>query len=232
MTTSRKNEAAALWTEALMRPDQRTLLESLAADLAEYTGRPIDEVLADMASAKDRFAARWCKDDPAAKGEEAVRAFYSEDLLEAYELAFWHGGGCGEPPLNYAAAAMMLRENGASRVLDFGSGIGSGALVLAKAGLQPDIADIARPLLGYASARLQRRGINHRAIDLNTEAVPSNTYNAVCCFDVLEHVQNPFRVVNQLAQALKVGGVLLCNLPGTDDGSRPMHITAFHDRTM
>jgi hypothetical protein len=35
-----------------------------------------------------------------------------------------------------------------------------------------------------------------------------------------------------MSRSLKLGGVLLCNLPGADDGHHPMHITAFHDRTL
>jgi SAM-dependent methyltransferase len=225
-------EAARLWREALLLPGHEDLARSLATELAEYAGGSVAETLAVMADAQRLFAERWNREKPAAGGTAAVTAFYNRDLLEAYELSNWHAGGQGAVPLVYPVAALWLKGRGARRVLDYGSGIGSGALVLARAGLQPDLADIARPLLGYASARLRRRGIDHRAIDLNVETPPPETYDAICCLDVLEHVPDPLRVMAGMTRSLKLGGALLCNLPGADDGHHPMHITAFRDRTL
>ena len=42
---------------------------------------------------------------------------------------------------------------------------------------------------------------------------PDNWYNAILCSDVLEHIYDPIKAVNEMYRLLKVGGVLLISTP-------------------
>jgi 2-polyprenyl-3-methyl-5-hydroxy-6-metoxy-1,4-benzoquinol methylase len=228
MAESRVLEARQIWQEALGLPGQPSLLHSLAAELAEYTDQSVDAVLAAMPGAKEKFAERWKSELPDKVGTKGLASFYNRDLLEAYELSYWHGGGLGELPTSYAGAALSLKTMGARTVLDYGSGIGSGAIVLSHMGLQTDIADVSEPLLAYASWRLRKRGRSFTAYNLLNTPPPLRSYDAICCFDVLEHTENPKEVIDRLARALRPGGSILCNFVGDDGtGGHPMHIHAF-----
>lgn len=41
----------------------------------------------------------------------------------------------------------------------------------------------------------------------------ANTFDSAICFEVLEHVSNPFVVVNEIARVLQPGGILLLSTP-------------------
>jgi hypothetical protein len=51
-----------------------------------------------------------------------------------------------------------------------------------------------------------------------------NGYDVITCFDVLEHVLQPLRVLDTLKHALRDHGILIITVPFGKDDNRPMHI--------
>src|SRR6185503_20970800 len=117
----------------------------------------------------------------------------------------------GKPPLNYARAALLARERGIRRVLDFGCGIGSGALCLATVGCEVHAADIAKELLRFVQHRFSLRRRSVRLIDLNEERPSPGRYDMITGFDVLEHIPDQRGKLRELASYLCDGGYLLAN---------------------
>jgi len=229
--TSHQSELIEIWRRAI-GPRRLGTAEALAADIACYTQESIDQVLEKMAAGKDDLKQRWeeMRVDPA--NSEQVAAFYRDQLVEMYELAEWHSGRLnGIPPLNYAHAAKLARANGARRALDYGSGIGSGALCLAAAGCQVDCADISNTLLGFVGHRLTKHSIPVRTIDLGEGQLPDRrAYDIITCFDVLEHVVDQDRELRKLESYLRPGGYLIVNLmQSSAHPDRPMHISSAGD---
>lgn len=114
--------------------------------------------------------------------------------LIAYE--HWH---------RYAVAARALKSG---RVLDVASGEGYGARFLRKLGFEVVAVDI-DPLCLVGMAP----GARARA-----EALPfaDGTFDAVLCFEALEHVEDPQRVAAELARVTAQDGVLLLSTPDRD----------------
>src|SRR5262249_47148424 len=76
----------------------------------------------------------------------------------------WHS----TDPIHYRT--LIVRDFAAARrgraCLDYGSGIGSDALVFADAGFEVTLADISDLLLAFAAFRCRRRGFTVHTIDL------------------------------------------------------------------
>ena len=224
-------ELVGFWT-AVLDPSGIGLAAALASELAAFSHESIDVVLFRMRTAQEAFNEHWRRSQVNVTDADSVAAFYRDQFVEAYELANWHAGGSGPLPLNYARAAHLARTFGWRRALDFGSGIGSGALCLSAAGCTVDCADVARQLLAFAHYRLARRGIAGSTIDLSAGMRPKTRYyDVVTCFDVLEHVPDQFAKLSELETYLRPGGVLLVNLMADSTaGNHAMHISSAGDR--
>ena len=225
-----ETELAHIWRSAV-DPKGIGMAEALAEDIAAHTGEPPGLVLERMARGKQDFRLEWEQSGIDPTDASSVAHFYREQLVEAYELAEWHSGRLnGHPPLNYAHAAYLARTKKLSRVLDFGSGIGTGALCLVNAGCRVDCADINKALLSFVRRRVALRGLTVDTIDLAEASPPERTYDLVTCFDVLEHIPDQFSELRRLQSYLRPGGYLLVNLmKNAIDPDRPMHVSSAPD---
>jgi len=220
-----------IWVRA-MDPGGVGMPQAIASEIANYTREPAAVVLDRMARGKDEFTQRWMQLGVNVTDRAQVEAFYNQQFVEAYELADWHAGRTnGTPPLSYAHAAHVARTRHLKAALDFGSGIGTGALCLLDAGCDVDCADIATDLLRFVEHRVTSRGRHVHPIALTDGETPRVAhYDLITCFDVLEHVVDPKAKLVELESYLRPGGHLFVNLmPDSSDADRPMHISSAPD---
>lgn len=216
------------WRAAL-DPRGVGIAEAIAEDIASYTHETVDVVIGRMATGAMDFKALWETSAIDVNNPRSVAEFYRDQLVEAYELAQWHSGRTtGQFPLNYARAATFAEEIGAKKILDFGSGIGSGSLALARTGAEVHSADIAQHLLRLTGHRMARHGHMPHLIDLSAGETPlRDAYDLITCFDVLEHVPDQVAKVKELQSYLRRGGRLLANfVEDSTHPDRPMHISS------
>lgn len=220
-----------LWRTAL-DPENIGLAHALAGDIASFTRESVDTVLSRMATGLQDFKKLWAAAEVNVHDSQSVKDFYKDQFVEAYELAQWHcGRTTGQVPMNYARAAAYAGEIRAEKILDFGSGIGSGSLCLSATHAEVHSADVAQHLLRLTGHRLQRRGYTPTLIDLSAGQEPkTGYYDLITCFDVLEHVPDQLATVKELQSYLKNGGRLIANF--AEDSThvdRPMHISSAGD---
>jgi SAM-dependent methyltransferase len=79
-------------------------------------------------------------------------------------------------------------------------------------------------LMSFAAFRLRKRGFEVSTIDLRRDSVPVDSFDIAVCFDVLEHIPKPMRVVRSLRDGLRDGGLLAMHTPFGEDPDRPMHV--------
>src|SRR5687768_1514773 len=197
-----KEELLAFW-QSVMDPTGVGMPNAIGAEIAAYTGESLSTVLSKMARGEQDLKELWERLSPDVSNETSVASFYRDHFTEAYELANWHCGGEGAPPLAYAYAANFARRLQLKRVLDFGSGIGSGSLCFATVGCEVHAADIATRLLAFVQYRVRARGFVLSAIDLNEERPPHEFYDLISCFDVLEHLPDQSGKLRELSSYLK-----------------------------
>ena len=210
---------------ATLAPRTGDIRRELTLEAAEFLGLTVEEATRRVEESGTEFFHEWQRlvSDPA-DPEQVVR-FYNESKSELFEQIAWHASDAihHRSPV---CAELALSLPG-RKFLDYGSGIGSNALVFGLAGFDVTLADVADPLRTFAKWRLERRGIRVRDIDLKRQSIEPDRYDVITCFDVLEHVPNPLGAVRRMRDALRAGGMLFLYAPFGDDPERPMHVV--HD---
>jgi 2-polyprenyl-3-methyl-5-hydroxy-6-metoxy-1,4-benzoquinol methylase len=206
----------------LMAPLSGDPVTDLLAEAAEFYGLPLDEARRRAARATADFAQEWISKNVDPLNSQQIIDFYNASEAEVFDLIMWHAND----DIHHRTFTCVdhARANGAKTFLDFGSGIGSDALVAADAGLSVTLADISDRLLPFARWRLERRGFEVTAIDLKSEGLPAGTFDAVICFDVLEHVPDPAATAWSISESMSPAGLLFLHAPFGVDPDRPMHI--------
>ena len=213
------------WAEALVLPGRSDLRASLVGELAEYLGRPEKEVLERCRMGADALACSWLDASPRTADE--VSRFYEQTDAYLYDLTWWHALADDQSALAQVEALEAALGYRSRKVLDFGSGIGSLGLLMARYGLDVTLAEVNATLDGYARWRFDRRGQPARFLDAGSEELPENAFDFVSAVDVLEHLPDPRCALLMLSAALRPGGALFVHLPPGADPSRPMHL--WHD---
>jgi SAM-dependent methyltransferase len=122
-----------------------------------------------------------------------------------------------------ALAGRLIRQGafdvrGCKRILDAGCGNGRYSKFLLREA-EPDAVltafDLSPQMLKRARARLPGERVTHAVADLTRLPYANETFNAVVCGWVLEHLPDPRPGLTELARILKPGGKLL--LMATED---------------
>ena len=215
------------WAETLSRSPHQSLHESMVAELAEYLSEKPGAVAAACAAGRDSVAQEWNarrlrKESPPSD----VVEFYRTTTSYLFDLTTFNSVYPHTATLE--SLVEMARKQGLTKVLDFGSGIGSVGLFFALNGMEVTLADVSEPLMEYAAWRFKARGLNLRLINLNREGLPKDTFDVVTAFDVLEHLPCPADTLRTLAVAMKPGGLIALNVEETD-AAFPQHIATYEE---
>jgi 2-polyprenyl-3-methyl-5-hydroxy-6-metoxy-1,4-benzoquinol methylase len=211
------------WKKALVTDGGAELRPALLAELGAYFG-----------GVGPAEVARRCEQSVATLRHEwqghvdpgqrsSVETFYESETT-IYELTDWHTLHDDDGPLAYLLGLDIALERRVARCLDFGSGVGAGALVFGSAGIAPTLADISTTLLDFCRWRLERRAIAASFVDLKTTPLPDARFDMILAMDVFEHLVDPVETAERLWKALAPGGVLFARIHAEDDVERPHHI--------
>lgn len=215
---------AAIWAEALRLPEETDLTRSLCRELARLTDcDDLEKVRQRCQGAMREMKADWettVRDGDA----DSVVTYYDQSTAYAYELMWWHTLEEDDSPLAYVCALHLALKSGCRKALDFGAGVGSGALLFHHYGFEVTLADISSTLLDFSRRRLDARGVPASPIDLKTTALPEAGYDFITAMDVFEHIAEPEETVTTLAAALQPGGILFGRFSADIDPDRPSHI--------
>jgi 2-polyprenyl-3-methyl-5-hydroxy-6-metoxy-1,4-benzoquinol methylase len=212
------------WEHALILPEHQDLQESLLAELGRYTQcTDVAEVRRRCEQAVTSLKQEWESTvEPA--NPRSITRFYDASQAMLHELMWWHTLGDDISPLAYVLALRFAQQHGCQSYLDFGSGVGAGALLFARHGLLVTLADISSSLLNFSSWRLGLRKLPAQYIDLKHALLPSQGFDVITAMDVFEHLTDPVEAVENLWKALNPGGFLYARIAAESDEDRPQHI--------
>ena len=99
------------------------------------------------------------------------------------------------------------------RVLDAGCGAGYGTELLNQAGAANVVGvDVSEAALTLARAAVSD-GVTCEPGDVAALSYPDDSFDVVVCFEVIEHVEDPERVLDELRRVLRPDGLLLLSSP-------------------
>jgi SAM-dependent methyltransferase len=175
-------------------------------ELRAYLGADYDE-------ARLRRWREVLEEERAEIGDEAI--LYRTSTAYLYNLTAFAMSGTKIP---YLRALTSRLAPGAS-LLDYGCGIGSDGLLLLEAGYRVAFADFDNPSTRYLRWRLDRRGLRAPVYDLDRDPVPGG-FDAAYAFDVIEHVDDPKRLLSEMEARAHVIAV---NLLEEDPADTRLH---------
>ena len=216
-----QEEYQARWRAALA-PKTGDIRTELTREAADYLGLTVEEAQRRLEQSSEDFPQEWNRMVTNPSDVTQLTRFYNESQAELFEQIAWHSTELIHH--RSLVCADLVSTLPGREFLDYGSGIGSNALVFGLAGFTITLADIADPLRNFAKWRCERRGLRVHAIDLKHETLPSERYDVITCFDVLEHIPDAVGAVRRMRDALRPGGILFLYAPFGFDPERPMHV--------
>jgi 2-polyprenyl-3-methyl-5-hydroxy-6-metoxy-1,4-benzoquinol methylase len=100
-----------------------------------------------------------------------------------------------------------------SRVLDVGCSTGNTGAMLKGHGLCDWVSGIElyEETAKVAKTRLDQVIVG--PVEIALDEVVDQSFDCILCLDVLEHLVDPWSMLAQLAQKLRVGGIIICSIP-------------------
>ena len=211
-----------LWTQALCS-QETDLHASLLQEIATFYGlTDLAEIDRRCRSAVGDMRDEWHSHIDAQR-RESVESFYNSATY-IYDLMGWHSLRDDNGPLAYVLGLEIAQERGVRHCLDFGSGVGSGALLFDRAGIGMSLADISATMLDFAQWRFTQRHRSAVFYNLHQTALPQAHFDMILAMDVFEHLTDPVAVIENLDRALRPGGLLFARIQVEDAGTHPQHI--------
>lgn len=129
----------------------------------------------------------------------------------------------------HSARYLFASQAAAGRaVLDVGCGVGYGSQLLAARGAESVTAfDISADAIKHAATYYPHPNLTYSVASAEDFSF-SRRFDVVACFELIEHVENQHRVIENIAAALKEDGLLVMSTPRPLDKVR----SAFHVREL
>lgn len=140
-----------------------------------------------------------------------LEEFYSQTNAFLYELVVWNRNVL-KKRLRRWTSRHMARRGRPLDVLSVGDGLGFDCLHFAAKNHRMTYFELPGLTERFARRMFELSG---RKIPVLTDpnAIPPESFDAITCFDVLEHVPDPPALVRKLATYLRPGGVLYVSAP-------------------
>ena len=115
--------------------------------------------------------------------------------------------------MNFIVNQVLQNTSKDAKVLDVGCGNGNMSLALGANGCQVLGVDISPKAIFYAQKRNPYPNVFFAVKDVNTLIANSKKYDAIVCSEVLEHLDRPEKLLQELCKLLTPNGVLVVTVP-------------------
>ncbi len=196
-------------------------LEMSERELSEFTGISSEQTSEKCYLSTDLVAEQY-KHNIIERGEDPKK-FYKENKDYIFDLINWHMTQRRMFDINLVEEIKNKHPN-ARKILDYGSGCGQNAIMLADVGYDVSMTDYEGYTFDFAKFRANKRGLNIKYY--NIEKPIDDKFDIILAFDVLEHVpDDQFKdTINRLRNLKRNGGKILTTVSfGNQNRAHPMH---------
>jgi SAM-dependent methyltransferase len=117
------------------------------------------------------------------------------------------------------------------RVLDAGCGVGYGSARLARTAASVVGVDVSEEAIVHARTHYAAPGVSFAVMDISALTFENGSFDAVCSFETIEHVNDVERALTELARVLRASGILVISTPQvvrtTTSPANPYHHVEF-----
>jgi len=204
--------------------------EEVITLLAELEGITEEEVFERL---KNRFELRneeWSKvnkDNP-----KEVENYYISNNYEIYDHFHWHLNQRRIFDKKLVEEIKRNYPNKSTEILDYGSGGGQIAYMLAKEGYIVTTYEPNKKANEFMSLRVVKNRVKLKRINYPIKSNFKNKYDVILCFDVLEHIPDEKfeETVNILEGLKKPGGQIMSTVSFGAQDVHPMHYDFTEDK--
>ena len=187
-----------------------------AQTLADVTGRTLEDVRKTLAAERADPGSTVAA-DLRRRGvapfvySDGLEAFYRESDAFLFELAVWNTRRFKTSMRGWTAAKLAQNDRSPS-VLAFGDGLGVDAAMLALRGRAVTYFEVPGLSQRVAAALFEHLKVTASVVT-DLDALAGRRFDAITCFDVLEHVPEPRALLTDLVGRLVPGGLLFVHAP-------------------
>ena len=140
----------------------------------------------------------------------------------------------GDHVARYTFAAQQFKTFRNGRVLDLACGVGYGSQILERnCEVSVTAVDVDEGAIEFGRTFYPLSSGTYICCDASKLSFDASSFDAVVCFETLEHVQNPEALVSLFSKVIKIGGLLVCSTPNQailpfDAEAFPHHTRHFH----
>jgi len=198
-----------------LNPDEKKL--DVAIEVSQYLNWDISQALKALFYGGSMIADEWNQKSPPTA--EEITDFYRQTENYIFDLAGWHR----EPTRKKLAetAIKICKQNKTQKILDFGCGIGQDGISFSEAGFDVALADLPGKTFDFAKWRIEKGSLSIKTINVDEL---DEMYDAILCFDVLEHLWEPEKTLRYLHDHLSDEGIMLITASFGHDEIHPMHL--------
>jgi len=99
------------------------------------------------------------------------------------------------------------------RVLDLGCGTGYGSGILLEKAMEVVGIDLSDEAIEYANEKYKSQGLEFLAGDVTNLQFENDSFDAVVCFEVVEHIENAGTLLDEVSRVIKDEGLFIVSTP-------------------
>lgn len=190
-------------------------LDSNIKELGEYLGVSFDVLKKELEKKSERYGGfgkyvkvseeEWNSRKINQNKAKEIMKFYSETENYMPELMIVSASEDKQKLRRFIAA--YCKKEGVKKILDFGCGVGDDCIIAALNGLSADGVDIESKTFDFAKWRFNKYGVNVNTFNINEEFF-NEKYDAINCIEVLQHLPDVEKTLEQFYENLNENGLL------------------------
>jgi len=174
---------------------------------------------------QEELTKAWERYNP--RTEDEILNFYAHTDLLIWELLQWNASEERKEIEDLKRQILTcFPPNRYPKVLDYGGGIGTDSIFFAQRGYRVTFAETKGLTFSFAEHRFKRRNLTIELLPI-TSSLPSvkDKFHIILCFDVLEHLLYPVKILQFLCKHLYSKGIIaITGPPHITYKGRPHHL--------